>query len=42
MSYALLLIGVLSIDRFRQLWESIQDVAVNGFRFLPADTKPVC
>ncbi|KAL8723060.1 MAG: hypothetical protein Q9181_007362 [Wetmoreana brouardii] len=29
------------IDGFRQLWEGIQDVAVNDFRFLPEDTKPL-
>ncbi|KAL8702671.1 MAG: hypothetical protein Q9201_004157 [Fulgogasparrea decipioides] len=29
------------IDGFRQLWEGIQNVAVNGFRFLPEDTKPL-
>ncbi|KAI4218577.1 MAG: hypothetical protein L6R36_008879 [Xanthoria steineri] len=29
------------IDGFRQLWEGIQDVAVNDFSFLPEDTKPL-
>ncbi|KAI4231063.1 MAG: hypothetical protein L6R40_007854 [Gallowayella cf. fulva] len=29
------------IDGFRQLWEGIQDVAVNNFSFLPEDTKPL-
>lgn len=36
------LINILSIDGFRQLWEGIRDVAVNDFRYLPEDTKPVC
>ncbi|KAL8669509.1 MAG: hypothetical protein Q9168_005900 [Polycauliona sp. 1 TL-2023] len=35
------LIDILSIDGFRQLWEGIQDVAVNNFSFLPEDTKPL-
>ncbi|KAL8734050.1 MAG: hypothetical protein Q9166_001811 [cf. Caloplaca sp. 2 TL-2023] len=35
------LIEILSIDGFRQLWEVIQDVAVNNFSFLPEDTKPL-
>ncbi|KAI4268884.1 MAG: hypothetical protein L6R38_007691 [Xanthoria sp. 2 TBL-2021] len=29
----------VDIDGFRKLWEGIQDVAVNDFRFLPEDTK---
>ncbi|KAL8844188.1 MAG: hypothetical protein Q9205_006278 [Flavoplaca limonia] len=29
------------IDGFRQLWEGIQDMAVNDFSFLPEDTKPL-
>ncbi|KAI4087747.1 MAG: hypothetical protein L6R37_008287 [Teloschistes peruensis] len=29
------------IDGFRQLWEGIQDVAVNDYSFLPEDTKPL-
>ena len=35
------LIEDLSIEGFRQLWERIQDVAINEFRFLPEDTQPV-
>ena len=42
MSHKSRLIGNLSIDGFRQLWEGIRDVATNDFRFLPEDTKPVC
>lgn len=42
MSHDSPLIDILSIDGFRQLWEGIQDVAVNDFSFLPEDTKPVC
>ena len=36
-----LLADSLSVDSFRRLWESIQDVAVNHFAYLPEDTKPV-
>ncbi|KAL8689491.1 MAG: hypothetical protein Q9218_004852 [Villophora microphyllina] len=41
MSHDLSLIDIPSIDGFRQLWKGIQDVAVNDFRFLPEDTRPL-
>ncbi|KAK3167809.1 hypothetical protein OEA41_004255 [Lepraria neglecta] len=41
MSHKSRLIGNLSIEGFRQLWEGIRDVATNDFRFLPEDTEPL-